>query len=100
METLLLNYNEKENLYYENNKMNNFEESVKKLINDISVLKNELENKSKENKKLKNIIVQYKNNKSYRAVSNPRKTTNINDEMLNIQKSANNIKKEIIIINE
>ena len=57
METLLLNYNEKENLYYENNKMNNFEESVKKLINDISVLKNELENKSKENKKLKNIIV-------------------------------------------
>ena len=96
LEKLLINHTDNENNYDENNKIKNLEEIVKKLMNDTILLKSELEDKIKENKKLKNIIIQYKDNKSYRAISNPRKNININEQIKNLQKSVNNIKKRII----
>ena len=62
-------------------KIKYLEEIVKKLLKDISAIKIELENKNKENEKLKNIIIkykEYKDNRNYRAISNPRKNSNIN----------------------
>ena len=72
LEKILSNQNNEEidNNSYENNKN---KEIIKKLMNAITKLKIELENKNKDNEKLKNIIIKYKDNKSYRAISNPRK---------------------------
>jgi hypothetical protein len=72
LEKILSNQNNEEidNNSYENNKN---KEIIKKLMNAITKLKIELENKNKDNEKLKNIIIKYKENKSYRAISNPRK---------------------------
>ena len=64
------NNEENDNNNYENDKN---KEIIKKLMNGITKLKIELENKNKDNEKLKNIIIKYKENKSYRAISNPRK---------------------------
>ena len=47
-------------------------------MNDIMKLKIELENKKKDNEKLKNIILKYKESRSYRAISNPNKILNEN----------------------
>ena len=76
----------------EKRKIKYLEEIIKKLLNNISKIKIELENKNKENEKLKNIIIKYKDNKSYRAISNPRKNTNIFDEDKNIRLIMKNIK--------
>ena len=64
------NNEENDNNNYENDKN---KEIIKKLMNGITKLKIELENKNKDNEKLKNIIIKYKENKSYRAISNPKK---------------------------
>ena len=60
-------------IHNETKKIRNFEEIVKKLMNDIAIMKVELENKNKENEKLKTIIIKYKDNRNYRAINNPRK---------------------------
>ena len=72
LEQILFNQNNEEidNNAYENSKN---KEIIKKLMNAITKLKIELGNKNKDNEKLKNIIIKYKENKSYRAISNPRK---------------------------
>ena len=57
----------------ESNKVKNLEQIIKKLMNDISNMKIELKNKNKDNQKLKNILIKYKNSKNYRNISNPRK---------------------------
>ena len=61
----------------ENKKIKNMEEILKKLLNHLSIMKNELENKRKDNEKLKKIIIKYKNSKTYRAISNPRRNNDI-----------------------
>ena len=71
-------------------KIRNFEEIVKKLMNDIAIMKVELENKNKENEKLKTIIIKYKDNRNYRAISNPRKNINIMEQMNSVQSRTKN----------
>ena len=80
LEGLLFNQNN----FDDNIKIKNLEEIVKKLINDISGMKIELENKATENEKLKKIIIKYKDSKSFRAISNPRKNINFLEEALKI----------------
>ena len=80
LEGLLFNQNN----FDDNIKIKNLEEIVKKLINDISGMKIELENKATENEKLKKIIIKYKDSKSFRAISNPRKNINLLEEALKI----------------
>ena len=97
LEGILFNKNEDNEINNINNldekrKIKYLEEIIKKLLNNISKIKIELENKNKENEKLKNIIIKYKDNKSYRAISNPRKNTNIFDEDKNIRLIMKNIK--------
>ena len=82
-------------LHSQNKKIKNFEEIVKKLMNDIAVVKVELENKNKENEKMKNIILKYKDNRNYRAISNPRKNINITEQMNPVHSRAKNDSSKI-----
>ena len=50
-----------------------FEEILQIKVNEIKKLKKDLEDKIDENEKMKSIIIKFKNSKSLRAVSNPRK---------------------------
>ena len=74
LEQVLFNQNNLEN--GNNVEENKKVEIIKKLMNDIMKLKIELENKKKDNEKLKNIILKYKESTSYRAISNPKKNIN------------------------
>ncbi len=85
--------NEDLGFHHETKKIKNFEEIVKKLMNDIAVMKVELENKNNENEKLKNIIIKYKDNRNYRAISNPRKSINITEQMNSVQSRTKNDSK-------
>ena len=74
LEQVLFNQNNLEN--GNNVEENKKVEIIKKLMNDIMKLKIELENKKKDNEKLKNIILKYKESTSYRAISNTKKNIN------------------------
>ena len=73
----------------ENNKIKNIGEIVKKLMNDISKLKIELDNKKLENEKLRNIINKYKDKKAYREVINSRNNINFLEKTNNIHLNNN-----------
>jgi hypothetical protein len=96
------NINNNINNFSENKKLKNLEEIVKKLMNHISIIKKELENKNKDNEKYKKIILKYKNSKTYRAISNPRRNIDffeqVNSEQI-IPKIDINIKNKELSLN-
>ena len=97
LENLLFNQNNSEksdnNNNDENKKIKNLEKIIKKLMSEISVIKLELETKNKDNEKLKNIIIKYKENKNYRAISNPRKNINIIEKLIEARSTSKNNNK-------
>ena len=99
LENLLFNQNNSEkndnnnNNNDENKKIKNLEKIIKKLMSEISVIKLELETKNKDNEKLKNIIIKYKENKNYRAISNPRKNVNIIEQLKEARSTSKNNNK-------
>ena len=56
---------------------------------DISRMKIEIKNINKDNQKMKNILLKYKNNKNYRAISNPRRNASTIDQMKEIHFNSN-----------
>ena len=73
----------------EENKIKNYEQVIKKLMNDISRMKIEIKNINKDNEKIKNIVLKYKNNKNYRAISNPRRNASTIDQIRKINFNSN-----------
>ena len=79
----------KYNYIDEENRVKNFEVVIKKLMTDISRMKIEIKNINKDNQKMKNILLKYKNNKNYRAISNPRRNASTIDQMKEIHFNSN-----------
>jgi len=73
----------------EENRIKNFEIVIKKLMTDISRMKFEIKNINKDNQKLKNIVLKYKNYKNYRAISNPRRNASTIDQIKEINFNSN-----------
>jgi hypothetical protein len=82
------NYNNY-NFNDEENRAKNFEVVIKKLMTDISRMKIEIKNINKDNQKMKNILLKYKNNKNYRAISNPRRNASTIDQIKEINFNSN-----------
>ena len=74
----------------ENKKIKNLENIIKNLMTNVSVMKVELDKKNKDNERLKNMIIKYKDNKNFRAISNPRKNINIMEQMKDVHSKSKN----------
>ena len=83
------NYNYNYNFNDEENRIKNFEVVIKKLMNDISRMKIEIKNINKDNQKMRNILLKYKTNKHYRAISNPRRNASTIDQIKEINVNSN-----------
>jgi len=104
LEGLLFNQKYDNTISDEDNRIKRLEEIIKKLINDISGLKKQLEIKNKDNENLKNIIMKYRDVRN-RDISNPRThmnyTEQIKKKVKKLKKSSPNlIKKSTININK
>lgn len=83
------NYNYNYNFNDEENRVKNFEVVIKKLMNDISRMKIEIKNINKDNQKMRDILLRYKANKHYRAISNPRRNASTIDQIKEINVNSN-----------
>ena len=74
----------------ENKKIKNLENIIKKLMTNVCVMKVELDKKNKDNERLKKIIIKSKDNKNFRAISNPRKNINIMEKTKDVGSKSKN----------
>ena len=80
LEGLLFNQKYDNTISDEDYRIKRLEEIIKKLINDISGLKKQLEIKNKDNENLKSIIMKYRDVRN-RGISNPRTYINYTEQI-------------------